>query len=252
MSSPASSISEGPFSLITTPKYKTGKSDQYTNSATEMALVHNCIFRGFNSIYTKALEVKASEYKDFISYAHALSVGLKAHHTGEEIFFFPAIEEATGVKGIMEVNVAQHEAFHDGLVKFEDYLLSFLTNQRPLAQFSGRELRAIIDSFASALDQHLHEEIDTLLSLSEFGDRLDLEGISAMEAKKVMAGLSMTSCMPSFLLNHDVTYEGGMHASFPPMPKPVKWVLMHILTMWHWKWWKFASCDTYGVPKIVQ
>lgn len=73
-----------------------------------MALVHNCILRGFNSIYNQALEVDTSEYKNFISYAHALYLGLEAHHTGEEIYEFPAIEAATGIKGLMDVNIAQH------------------------------------------------------------------------------------------------------------------------------------------------
>lgn len=84
------------------------QTDQYTAAATEMAVVHNCILRGFNSIYNQALQVEPSEYKNFISYAHALYLGLHAHHTGEETFAFPAIEAATGEKGIMDANVAQH------------------------------------------------------------------------------------------------------------------------------------------------
>jgi hypothetical protein len=73
-----------------------------------MALVHNCILRGFNSIYNQALDLDLNEYKNFIPYAHALYLGLESHHTGEETHEFPAIEAATGVKGLMDVNVAQH------------------------------------------------------------------------------------------------------------------------------------------------
>lgn len=130
--------------------------------------------------------------------------------------------------------------------------MSFLDRQRPLAEFSGRELRAIIDSFAQPLGQHLHDEIDTLLALAKYGDGLDLAGIMAHEGKTVMAQLSKTAVLPAFLLNHDVTYEGGLHKSFPPVPKPVRWVLIHICTLWRRAWWKYASCDTNGMPKLLQ
>lgn len=73
-----------------------------------MALIHNCIIRGFNTLYVQALEVQPHEYKDFISYAHACCLAIEAHHMGEETIAFPAIEEATGVKGIMDENIAQH------------------------------------------------------------------------------------------------------------------------------------------------
>jgi hypothetical protein len=73
-----------------------------------MAVVHNCFLRGFNSIYNQALEVELNEYKSFISYAHALYLWLEAHHTGEETYAFPAVKAATGVKGLMDVNVAQY------------------------------------------------------------------------------------------------------------------------------------------------
>jgi hypothetical protein len=73
-----------------------------------MALVHNTFLRAFNSIYAGALTLQPSDYKPFLSYANAIYQALEAHHTGEETTGFPSIEKATGTKGLMDVNVAQH------------------------------------------------------------------------------------------------------------------------------------------------
>jgi hypothetical protein len=121
-----------------------------------------------------------------------------------------------------------------------------------MTQFSNRHLRSIIDLFAEPLNQHLHDEIETLLSLSKYGDSLDLAGIAEKAAENAIGSLSKTAVIPGILLNHDVTYQGGLHATFPPIPWPVRWVLMHICTLWYWWWWRFASCDTYGRPKVLQ
>lgn len=269
MSSHASVYEEGPFTLIATPQFRTNKvishpnssvllalthrslqTDQYTFSATEMACVHNCIMRAFNGIYHHAATVSPAEYRSFVSYAYYCCAGLHAHHDGEENFGFPALEDATGEKGLMDVNVQQHEAFHGGLAEFASYLESLLKGD--VRQFSGTKLRSILDSFAPALNQHLHDEIPTLLGLAKYGDKLDLKGLMENEAEQVMRGLSKTKVMPVFLLNHDVGYEGGIHASFPPIPAPVKWVFMHVFTLFHYSWWKYASCDFSGNLKVLK
>lgn len=105
-----------------------------------------------------------------------------------------------------------------------------------------------MDTFIEPLSQHLHDEIPTLLELAEYGDKLDLLALMQKEGEKVMAGLSKTAQLPVFLLNHDVTFEGGIH-NFPPIPPPVKWVLMRVFTIPNWTWWKFAACDTTGRPR---
>lgn len=128
------SWAEGPIPLIETPKFKSGavscpismnvlllapfkakpdpqlqlQTDQYTAAATQMALVHNCFVRAFNSIYQQASHVSPSEYKNFIRYAYACFEGIELHHAGEENSAFPAIEAKAGEKGLMAINIAQH------------------------------------------------------------------------------------------------------------------------------------------------
>lgn len=232
-----------------TPIFTTGLTDQYTLVASEMALLHNCISRAFNSIYIQAPNVHPSEYKAFISYCKASYDGLEAHHKGEEDFAFPAIEDATGKEGLMEVNIKQHEAFHDGFHKWGEYLSALDTGDA--SKFSATEMLAIMDTFLEPLGQHLSDEIPTLLALREFGDKLDLKGIVEKEAQQVMSSLSITTQMPVFLLNHDVSFEGGIHSKFPPIPPPVKWMMMKVFPLVHGSWWKFATCDSAGMPKAL-
>lgn len=211
-----------------------------------MALVHNCIIRGFNSIYNQAPHIRPSDYKSFVAYCYACFEGLEAHHTGEETHFFPDIEAATGKKGIMEVNVKQHEVFHGGLQAFGAWLKDL--NETDASKFSGAKCIELMDSFMAALSEHLADEIPTILSLSEYGSAMDLKGMLQREADSVMKSLSPTTQMPVFLLNHDVTYEGGIH-NFPPIPAPVKFVLMQVCARWNKDWWKFATCGYDGKPK---
>ena len=52
-------------------------------------------------------------------------------------------------------------AFHPGLYAFRDYCLE--TNAE---EYDGMILRGILDDFSHILQQHLAEEIETLLELS--------------------------------------------------------------------------------------
>src|SRR4051794_36167439 len=75
-----------------------------------MALGHNVLIRGLNSIYLQAPNISAEDAADFISYAKCWHEILHAHHTMEETVLFPAIEAKTGEKGIMDGNVEQHRS----------------------------------------------------------------------------------------------------------------------------------------------
>jgi hypothetical protein len=73
-----------------------------------MALAHNVFIRGLNSIYLQAPHIKPSEAPSFISYSLCLYESLNAHHEMEETVLFPGIEEKTGEKGIMDMDIKQH------------------------------------------------------------------------------------------------------------------------------------------------
>jgi len=84
--------------------------DPFTKEASHMALSHNSFIRGFNSIYQQAPRVgeDTNVIKDFIAYCLAWRSLVFTHHHYEETDFFPAIEKATGVKGVMDSEVKEH------------------------------------------------------------------------------------------------------------------------------------------------
>lgn len=73
-----------------------------------MALVHNMLIRAYNSIYLQATHVRPADVPDFLNYCSAWHMTLKGHHDAEEEVYFPGIEKATGVKGIMDSEVHEH------------------------------------------------------------------------------------------------------------------------------------------------
>lgn len=193
----ANVYADHPFTLLETPVSKLpsgSESKSLERVASIMVLVHNIIFRGLNSIYLQAPHVTPADALAFAHYMHQWHRMLHEHHHGEETICFPAIERLTGEEGIMEVNVAQHREFGDGLAAFEKYTLECIADP---TRFDGHRVIKIVDSFGDVLNQHLNEEISTLLALERFGEEkmAPLESIFGEEGKEVMVG-SLYSITP--------------------------------------------------------
>jgi hypothetical protein len=76
-----------------------------------MAVLHNGLIRGLNTLYLQAPHVQPQDYADFIAYCLLWSETVNSHHHGEETNLFPAIEEAAGPEGkwLMGENLKQHD-----------------------------------------------------------------------------------------------------------------------------------------------
>lgn len=232
-----------------------------------MALSHNAFIRGFNSIYQQAPRIQTTDKKDFVDYCIAWHDCIAQHHHYEETEFFPAIDKAAGKKGLLDAAVDQHgtsssrpplregfsanastAGFHDGLERFKSYLLE------KDSEFSHEELIAIMDSFSEPLHLHLKEEPPAIASLSRFStleNPIDIIGL-ALEAGKKQVSLSfLFNVLPVYFLNMEsVEFEDGMwHEAFPPVSKPVKWIMMTVAPMWQHRRWRFASCTPDGAFK---
>ena len=68
----------------------------FAKGATHMCLVHNAIFRGYNSIFHQAAHVPDSEKADFVGYALAWHKFVKSHHDDEEAVLFAKVEQLLG------------------------------------------------------------------------------------------------------------------------------------------------------------
>ncbi|KAH7403542.1 hypothetical protein BKA64DRAFT_453976 [Cadophora sp. MPI-SDFR-AT-0126] len=234
-----------PFKLIETPAHAQNACkpyDPYVEAASVMALAHNIMIRGLNSIYLQAPHIKPEDHRSFISYSLCWAEILDEHHAMEENVLFPAIEAKTGEVGIMDVNIEQHHAFLPGLTAFKEYLTTSRANPK---SFSGSHLNNLISSFAPSLATHLADEIPSLLSLSRFGTALPLLQLINTQGAKSPLYLSKTGGVPFFARNLDVEFEDGRWRDWP-MPWIAKWLIMKTVGRWNAGWWKWASCDESG------
>jgi hemerythrin-like domain-containing protein len=127
-----------------------------------MAQTHNTIFRGLNAIYHQARQVVAGtkDAADLLLFCSIACDFIECHHHAEETAYFPAIEEAADLPGMMNGNVEQHHALEEGLDRFRRYASD--TNKW---EYDPEELRRVIEELAGPLGRHMHEEIPTILDL---------------------------------------------------------------------------------------
>ncbi|KAH6890659.1 hemerythrin HHE cation binding domain-containing protein [Thelonectria olida] len=238
-----------PFALISTPAHATEDApDVFCRVASEMALVHNMIIRGLNSIYLQAPQVSNGNIASFLQYCSAWYDLLHVHHSGEEADFFPWVEETTGEKGLMDTNVEQHHAFQTGVEAFKAYINDCIAGRET---FDGAKVVRIIDGFGETLTKHLADEIPTLLKLREYGEEKlgIMEKMFQDEGEKNMKILGLVAGLPFCFSNHDVNFEDSRWASWPPAPKIVHILSRHVTYWVHRDWWKYGACDRHGQLK---
>ncbi|KAH8903565.1 hemerythrin HHE cation binding domain-containing protein [Coniochaeta sp. PMI_546] len=236
-----------PFPLIKSPEFTNKqngtKTDIFDHCASEMACVHNLLIRGLNAIYLQALYIKPADEKSFVNYILTFSALLHAHHTGEEVDFFPTVEAMAGEKGMMEANVEQHHAFHDPLEAFDQYIQAIAAGQD---KYDGKKVVGLIDAFGPALMQHLADEIPTIQGLRKYGDKMaDLQKKFDEEGEKNMKKVGLKG-LSVCLTMMDLHYEDDTWINWPPMPAVVNFLCRNVI------WWfvrdtaKFGACDRVG------
>ncbi|CAJ0555343.1 Ff.00g054080.m01.CDS01 [Fusarium sp. VM40] len=212
-----------------------------------MATIHNMVLRGLNSIYLQAPHIKPADEKTFLGYSACFYDLVHVHHQGEEDILFPAIEEMSGEKGIMDRNIEQHHAFSQGLKDYNIYISACL---RDTEEYNGSRLLTIIDSFGHELADHLAQEITTILNLRQYGTKMDKFEEKFKEwADKDTSNLAVPGTLTWGFFNHDKQYEDGLWQDWPPAPAPVVFTIRWVTYWIHSDWWRFAPCDRYGQSK---
>ncbi|KAI1393172.1 uncharacterized protein F4822DRAFT_423634 [Hypoxylon trugodes] len=239
---------DAPIKLVTTPQFETKKTDIFTTGATHMALLHNAILRGFNSVYQQAPHVRPGDRADFVGYALTWHKFVATHHDDEETVLFPKVAALLNDESVWEGTHKEHEAFLGGLAKLEKYLRS--TEAKPSELFDGTELVKIMDGFKESFENHFHSEISTIAGLADHanapkpGSQEETDASNTFRAwgKNTVTKAGTLDVVPFFLLNLDGTAEEGAWANWPPMPAPIRWGLVNIAGAWHGRWWRFSSC----------
>ncbi|KAH0606447.1 uncharacterized protein H6S33_004108 [Morchella sextelata] len=236
-----------PFPLISTPACDIGYTNQFIKSASKMALTHNIIIRGMNSIYLQCMHITPYNAADFITYCQCWAEFIHNHHDCEEAAYFPLIEKAVGTEGMAEENIEQHEAFMGGLNDLDAYL-----RRVDPYSFSGSVVLQILETFAAKLQMHLTDEIVWIQSLATNYPTLNLAEIDMRHGAYVGSRSTRTRVLPFFLTNHDKTYEGGIHSWWPTGNKIRDWWLRYVCTLVYSGAWQFSSCSKGGKPKRLE
>jgi hemerythrin-like domain-containing protein len=176
---------EKPFRLIkkTGAKAKADlHEDHYcVKNAREMSNTHNTMFRALNAIYAHATKVLpgTQDALDLLSYCQVAYTFIHLHHLMEEAMYFPEIEKAARMPGLMDVSIEQHRKLNDGLEQFRKYVEG--TRKET---YSGEKLRSIIESWAPVFEEHMHAEIDIILDLH---DKIDSDRLKNIYRKMHVA-----------------------------------------------------------------
>ncbi|KAJ7154678.1 hypothetical protein C8R46DRAFT_1118070 [Mycena filopes] len=230
-----------PFSLIARPPgdWK----DIFDNQAIDMSISHNMFIRGINAIYAQAEGITPEQVKPFTFFCISFLEMLHHHHHIEETLLFPFFETKLGLH-TMDANVEQHHAFMDGLTDLETYIKQV---QDGGAEYSGRTIIEKLDGFADTLVEHLTAEIPTLESskMRAAFTKADLQDLEAQLGKRVLKEVSLVTALPMGLICHDKSTA----SYFPPLPKPILWVVQYGLFRLHSDAWAFGPCDVNGVVK---
>ncbi|KIW05190.1 uncharacterized protein PV09_03738 [Verruconis gallopava] len=245
---------EGPYKLIPIPASSGGVKVHYAvEMANEMAFVHNCFIRGFNSILLQGPHIpsygqpdyRPQDVKDFLLFTDFLIRVLHHHHKVEETVGFPEIEKEIGEPGFLSVATEQHAQFHDGL---EIIWEMAKTMQNDPSKWTWDAMKQCLDSFMPVMYTHLVEEIDLFLKLGQFNEKALKRAWKALEeeAKKIgFAGLYDT--IPTIFGCHDASFQSG--GKFPPVPKVFRYLVKHWTSKRNRGVWRFCPCDEWSRPK---
>ena len=139
-----------------------------------MCLLHNVIIRGVNTMLNQAYSVASpKDIKDFLEYSISFCVLIHEHHEFEEVFFFPLMENVTGVPGILDGNVVQHEEFLPKIHNFDIYCKQVLLEVK---KYDAKKFVELLEVFATLLMTHLADEIGTITQLDQYTIDWDVIG----------------------------------------------------------------------------
>ncbi|KAJ6442822.1 maintenance of telomere capping protein 1 [Purpureocillium lavendulum] len=262
---PVRQWADHPMKLVSVPTALTpqqqaagAKDDLLTTAAQHMALVHNSLIRGYNSIFLQAPHVAGHDDGEedlaahFVGYAQTWVKFLKGHHDDEEAVLFPEMVSMLQDETLWTDMYKEHESFLGDLDALDAHLTHLSANA---SAYQPGPLLKLLDALRAPVEQHLHHEVTLLASLAthprapardSFSGAVAAETLRAWGKNSVRGPLDV---VPFFLLNADRDADGGRWAAWPPMPRAVRWALVNAAGAVHGGRWRFASCDAAGRPR---
>ncbi|KAG8953243.1 hypothetical protein FRC04_002653 [Tulasnella sp. 424] len=215
--------------------------DIFDTQAIKMALLHNAIIRGFNSLlyYSGEVQPGTKQLNSFLRYGLENCRFVHHHHENEETMYFPFLESKMG-QGRMSSNVQGHEAFQKPFIAFEELLQALLKDP---SKWDVNAFRQGIHGFMPTLREHLAEEIDTLKS-SEVAKYLTAEEIREFDKKFEVIIKSQVDFSKGPQLAY-INGDGVNGAWFPPIPYFLVFLIKYALWWPHSDMWVFGCCNKH-------
>jgi Hemerythrin HHE cation binding domain len=138
-----------------------------------MAAAHNTFIQGLNAVIRHGPTVKEDKVEPFMWFCLALVRhgqasscyiphssfsfctfqldGIHHHHTLEETFYFPAMEEKLG-KGALSGNIKEHEEFIPKLEALDEWCKKV---QKGEVVYDGTVFLGMVDAFADTMVAHM-------------------------------------------------------------------------------------------------
>ncbi|KAG8927455.1 hypothetical protein FRC01_007467 [Tulasnella sp. 417] len=215
--------------------------DVHEMQPVRMAILHNIILRGFNSMiyYSGEITAGTKKYTSFLNYCNEVINFVHHHHSIEETLFFPWLETKLG-EGAMGGNLEGHEKFRAPLAAFEELLANLRSGK---ATWDLETFRKSLYDLVEVLRPHLEEEIETLRpeKLKDHVPAGEFREKEKEAEKQIMKETSLIRDIPIFFINGD----GVNGAWFPPLPAPIAFLAKYPLWSIHSDWWVFGSCDKH-------
>jgi len=210
--------------------------------AINMAAAHNMFVQGVNAIVYHGPTVTPDKVQPFMLFCVTLLDVIHHHHSLEETFYFPALEEKLG-KGALSGNIQQHKEFIPGLEALEEWCKKV---QKGEVKYDSKVFLGMVEAFSDTMIVHLNDEIPTLNSevIKANFTEAELRVIESEFVKRALESADYYTALPFTLVCGNPKTPW-----FPPIPTPIKWA-----TRWWFSWryseaWKFGPLDLYGREK---
>jgi len=214
-------------------------SNMFDYPAINMAASHNMFIQGFNAMIRHGPTVKEDKVEPFMWFCLALLENIFLHHSIEEEFYFPAMEEKLG-KGVLSGNIKEHEEFAPKLVALDEWCKKV---QKGEVVYDGKIFLGMVESFADTMVAHMIHEIPTLDRdiLREKYTIAELKELDKKYMKIVMASIDLYKSMPL-----SVVCANPSTPWWPPIPALIKWTTMWWFAGRYREAWEFGPLDLSG------
>jgi len=204
-----------------------------------MAAAHNTFIQGLNAFIRHGPTVKEDKVEPFMRFCLAVLETIHHHHSLEETYYFPIMEEKLG-KGALSGNIKEHEEFVPKMEALDEWCKKV---QKGEAVYDGKVFLGMVEAFADTMVAHMTNELRTLdRDIIQAKFTIDeLKAIDTEFVKRALASVDFYTSLPLMIVCANPSTPW-----FPPIPTPLKWATRWWFSRRYSKAWEFGPLDLSG------